>query len=203
MEIRLKSYHKIYTTLPQIHLPARCFHWLICSWSIQQTPPRELVLAYHHQPHCTPILFLRGGRFYQILCKKNYRRLVLIKNESSRSSLIVPSSQGTQFFPRSHDCDKCSKSILSDNSAQNLPSFSLHFLVDFLRRLHGAFAQCWRARQRNVFLEKIVFLRFSYFIIYLFSFIIVFKVAKSLQKATSNVRTIVCSSKYYEDDFRY
>ena len=30
-----------------------------------------------------------------------------------------------------------------------------------------------------------------------------FKVAKSLQKATSNVRTIVCSSKYYEDDFRY
>ena len=153
MEIRLKSYHKIYTTLPQIHLPARCFHWLICSWSIQQTPPRELVLAYHHQPHCTPILFLRGGRFYDKLCKKNYR-LVLIKKEFPQFSFIAPSSQGTQIFPRPHDCDKC-------NSAQNSPSFSLHFHVDFLRRLHGAFAQCWRARQRNVFLEKIVFLRFS------------------------------------------
>ena len=131
-------------------------------------------MAYHHQPHCTPILLLRGGRFYQILCKKNYRRLVLIKNESSQSSLIVPSSQGTQFFPRSHDCDKCSKSILSDNSAQNLPSFSLHFLVDFLRRLHGAFAQCWRAHQRNVFLEKLfssafLILLFIYFLLLLFS----------------------------------
>ena len=96
-----------------------------------------------------------------MLCKKNYRRLVLIKKESSQFSLIVPSSKGTQIFPRPHDCDKCSKCIWSDNSAQNSPFFSLHFRVDILRRLHGAFAQCWRARQRNVFQGKIVFLRFS------------------------------------------
>ena len=139
-------------------------------------------MAYHHQPHCTPILFLRGGRFYHKLCKKNYRRLVLIKKEFPQFSFIAPSSQGTQIFPRPHDCDKC-------NSAQNSPSFSLHFHVDFLRRLHGAFAQCWRARQ-HVFLEKNCFPP-------------LFKVTKSLHKAMNNVRTIVRSSKYYQDDFRY
>ena len=52
------------------------------------------------------------------------------------------------------------------------------------------FSQCWRARHRIVFLYK--------------SFTILpFRVTKSHQKATSKVRTIVCCSNFYQNDFRY
>ena len=58
-----------------------------------------------------------------------------------------------------------------------------------LRSLHRVFAQCWRARQRNFFLEKFLSFRFS-------------RSLKAIRWAMNKARTSVCCSKYYQNDFR-
>ena len=60
---------------------------------------------------------------------------------------------------------------------------------DILKEAPQGFIQ-WRARQRNVFRKKVFMLSLC-------------KVTKGYQKAMSKVRTIVCCSKYYQNDFRY